>query len=267
MRRPTSARLLVVAVALVVFALLLRGSAAQGMHIAQMSFSGEGSEFSMAVLRFAYNGEELIHFNYTTTKFVATNPLAEPYADELNHNKRVLKNVARYIHYMPFILEVVEQAIQSLTVKPSITIIPRHLKEEENVLALTCKVDGFYPRAIDTAWLRNGEVIDRGVLKSSVLPNKDGTYQIRLQVNVDPSEGNTYACRVKHLSVTGNLNEVWVPKNKNMPVYGYVVGVIAGIIGILIALSGGIIKWKEVRSQGEADRLCEEVGQLPTLTL
>ncbi|XP_072102493.1 DLA class II histocompatibility antigen, DR-1 beta chain-like isoform X2 [Mobula birostris] len=176
-------------------------------------------------------------------------------------------------------------------VKPTITITSRHMKNRENNLALTCQVHGFYPKKIHAMWLRNGVAIDREVLNTSILPNRDGTFQVRLQVEIDPGKGDTYTCEIEHLSVPDKLHAVWVPKN-TYPVYGYVIGIIAGIIGILTAVFGGMIRWKahhgcgsqrgmnwiqgficsnasasvthpELCSHGENDRLCEELGQMP----
>ncbi|XP_062891132.1 rano class II histocompatibility antigen, A beta chain-like isoform X4 [Mobula hypostoma] len=247
---------------LAAFLLLLNGSTALGMHIGQVTFSGKGSEFSMATLQFAYNGEVAVGFDYTTGKFVAINPLVKSFVDKLNRDQKLIRNVARYVNDMPFAMEIVHQAVQALTAKPTITITSRHLKNRENTLALICQVHGFYPKKIHATWLRNGVVINREVLMTKILPNQDGTFQVRLQVEIDPGKGDTYTCEIKHLSVPDKLHAVWVPKN-TYPVYGYVIGIIAGIIGILIAVSGGMIRWKELCSHGEEDRLSEELGQMP----
>ncbi|XP_062891131.1 H-2 class II histocompatibility antigen, E-S beta chain-like isoform X3 [Mobula hypostoma] len=242
--------------------LLLNGSTALGMHIGQVTFSGKGSQFSMATLQFAYNGETTVRFNYTTGKFVAINPIVKPYMDDLNHYTEVIKYVTCCVNAMPVAMEIVHQAVQALTAKPMITITSRHLKNGENTLTLTCQVHGFYPKKIHATWLRNGVAIDQEVLMTRILPNRDRTFQVWLQVEIDPEKGDTYTCEIEHLSVPDKLHAVWVPKN-TYPVYGYVIGIIAGIIGILIAVSGGMIRWKELCSHGEEDRLSEELGQMP----
>ncbi|XP_072102479.1 H-2 class II histocompatibility antigen, E-S beta chain-like [Mobula birostris] len=242
--------------------LLHNGSIALGMHIGQVTFSGKGSQFSMATLQFAYNGETTVRFNYTTGKFVAINPIVKPYMDDLNRNTEVMKYVTCCVESMPVAMEIVHQAVQTLTAKPTITITSRHMKNRENTLALTCQVHGFYPKKIHATWLRNGVAIDQEVLMTRILPNWDRTFQVRLQVEIDPGKGDTYTCEIEHLSVPDKLHAVWVPKN-TYPVYGYVIGIIAGIIGILTAVSGGMIRWKELCSHGEDDCLCEELGQMP----
>ncbi|XP_072884703.1 class II histocompatibility antigen, B-L beta chain-like isoform X2 [Hemitrygon akajei] len=240
--------------------LLLNGPTALGTRIIQVTFSGKGPEFSTPALQFAYNGKDTVHFSYSTEKFVAINPLVKSYVDELNSDAKLVKNVNRLVNDMPFAMEVIHQALQGLTAKPTITITSKHLKNKENTLALSCQVHGFYPRDIHTTWLRNGMAIDQEVLMTKILPNQDGTFQVQLQVEIAPGKGDTYTCEIKHLSIPDKLHVVWDPKN-NYPVYGYVIGIIVGIIGILIAVAGGIIRWKDVCSHGENEFLHVELEQ------
>uniref|UniRef100_UPI00398EB1C4 class II histocompatibility antigen, B-L beta chain-like isoform X2 n=1 Tax=Pristiophorus japonicus TaxID=55135 RepID=UPI00398EB1C4 len=238
-------------------------SAALAFHTGQLMLSCDSLEPPVIVLRFAYDGEELGHFNYTTKKFVANNPLVEPFFNELNSNPKTIKNTDRYSHYMPFLKETILQATQTLTAKPSIAITTQRLNGGGDPLLLNCRVDGFYPRDINATWLWNGEAVEQEVLKSRILPNKDGTFQLTLQLTVDPERGDSYTCQLEHRSAPDKLTAVWAPKSKNLA-YGYVVGIILGIAGIVIATSGGIIRWKGVWSQDEAEHLCAEIGQSPS---
>lgn len=248
-----------------VFLFFMLDCAALGMHVGQMSFSCTGEDFTLAVLRFALDGEEFIRFEYSSNKFVAKHPLAEPYADELNKNEIVISNFASTIRGLPLISHIFKEGIRAETAKPAITITSRRPNARGLPLVLTCRVDGFYPRDITTTWLWNGKDIDQEVLRSNILPNFDGTFQMRLQLSVDPSRiGDTYSCQITHRSVPDNLTAVWVPQNQNVPVYGYVVGIMAGLVGILIAVSGGIMRWKDVRASREDTQLCEDVTSLPS---
>ncbi|XP_032871934.1 class II histocompatibility antigen, B-L beta chain-like isoform X3 [Amblyraja radiata] len=250
---------------LLLLGFFLLDAAALGMHVGQVSISCAGEDFSLALLRFAFDGEEYIRFEYSLNKFVAKHPLAEPYADELNKNERVISNVARYVRRWPLISKIVKGGIRAETAKPAITITSRRPNAQGHPLVLTCRVDGFYPMDINTTWLRNGKDIDQEVLRSNILPNFDGTFQMRLQLSVDPSGiGDTYSCQITHTSVPDNLTAVWDPQNQNLSVYGYVVGIMAGLIGILIVLSAGVMRWKDVSAEREDIQLCEDVTSLPS---
>ncbi|XP_072884196.1 class II histocompatibility antigen, B-L beta chain-like [Hemitrygon akajei] len=240
---------------LAAFLLLLNGSTALGMHIAQVTL------YSGSLEIYAYNGEDFVHLDSTTGKAVAVNPLVQPYLNILNVNR---KNMSRVNHALEFIAPRIRNAIRALTTKPTIRIISRPLKNRKNTLALRCQVHGFYPKDIHVMWLRNGEAIDQEVLNTTILPNQDGTFQVQLQVDIDPGKGDTYVCEIEHLSFPAKLYAFWVPENTNR-VYGYAIGVITGIIGILFAVFGGIVKWKEVCSQSGVHCLHEEIVELPRL--
>ncbi|NXO00774.1 CD1D protein, partial [Rhinopomastus cyanomelas] len=70
-------------------------------------------------------------------------------------------------------------------------------------LLLVCRVTGFYPQPISVAWLRDGqEVLPGPALNTSpILPNHDLTYQLRVSLAVDPHDGHSYACCVRHRSL------------------------------------------------------------------
>ncbi|XP_078286234.1 class II histocompatibility antigen, B-L beta chain-like isoform X2 [Rhinoraja longicauda] len=247
------------------FLLFMLDATALGMHVVQLSLSCAGKDVSLSFLRLAYDGEELIRFEYSSNTFVAANPLAEPYVEGLNDDKRTVQNVARYIRRVPLISQIIEDSIRAETAKPAVTITARHPNGHEGPLVLTCRVDGFYPRDINTTWLRNGKDIDQEVLRSNILPNSDGTFQIRLQLSLDPSGGDTYSCQITHRSVPDNLTAVWVPKIQKVPVYGFVVGIMAGLVGILIAVSGGVMRWKGLHVMHQFCG-CSQRGQRTVVT-
>ncbi|NXE08749.1 CD1D protein, partial [Lophotis ruficrista] len=70
-------------------------------------------------------------------------------------------------------------------------------------LLLVCHVTGFYPRPISVDWLRDGQEVPPGpaLNTSAILPNADLTYQLRSILAVDPHDGHSYACRVRHRSL------------------------------------------------------------------
>ncbi|XP_067832281.1 HLA class II histocompatibility antigen, DQ beta 2 chain-like isoform X2 [Heptranchias perlo] len=248
-----------------ILGLCLLSSPTLALHTVQQIFSIDGSQPPVMNLRFAYNGKELAHFNFITKKLVATSPLLELYVDELNNSSRTIKNLDRYSYFGPLGADIILRVTRTLTAKPSITITVHHLKGEKNSY-LNCRVSGFYPRGINTTWLRNGEAVQQEVLRSRILPNKDGSFQVTLQVNVDPRRGDTYTCQVEHRSAPDKLTAVWAPKSQNLLSPAHVVGIISGLAGIIIAVSGGIIRWKGVWLQIETEYLCEDYGQPPSST-
>ena len=76
---------------------------------------------------------------------------------------------------------------------------------------VTCHVTGFHPRALQVEWLnQEGHILDR-VSNGEVLPNGDGTYQIRRTLSVPDGArwSQFYRCQVVHSGVTGNITLEW----------------------------------------------------------
>ncbi|XP_038672471.1 H-2 class I histocompatibility antigen, Q9 alpha chain-like isoform X3 [Scyliorhinus canicula] len=55
-------------------------------------------------------------------------------------------------------------------------------------------VTGFYPRDIEVILLRNGDDF-MDTYSTGILPNHDGTYQLRRWAQINPKDGATYSCQ------------------------------------------------------------------------
>ncbi|XP_040180855.1 class I histocompatibility antigen, F10 alpha chain-like [Rana temporaria] len=110
-------------------------------------------------------------------------------------------------------------------------------RQSDDVTTLQCLVYGFHPRPVDVKWVRNGEDHIPSYEKTAILPHPDGTYQIRVSVEVPTREGDSYSCHVDHSSL-GNetLSVIWDPSTSdNTPIIiGVVVVAVVLIIGALI---------------------------------
>uniref|UniRef100_A0A8C5PCV3 Ig-like domain-containing protein n=1 Tax=Leptobrachium leishanense TaxID=445787 RepID=A0A8C5PCV3_9ANUR len=73
------------------------------------------------------------------------------------------------------------------------------------VTKLHCQVYGFYPRDLDVNWKKNGIVVPSNATKL-ILPNSDGTYQIRVTVEVPAEDREGHSCHVDHASLDRSLN-------------------------------------------------------------
>ncbi|ETE56618.1 hypothetical protein L345_17671, partial [Ophiophagus hannah] len=62
----------------------------------------------------------------------------------------------------------------------------------------TCRIHGFYPKAIDASWRRDGEVWKEETFHGSVAPNADGTYHYWLSIWIYPKDRDRYQCHVEH---------------------------------------------------------------------
>ncbi|RXM91634.1 Major histocompatibility complex class I-related gene protein [Acipenser ruthenus] len=110
---------------------------------------------------------------------------------------------------------------------------------------VTCHVTGFYPREVEVIWLRDGQgPLEEGVWSGEVLPNMDGTYQVRKTLSVNPEEQkrHRYTCLVDHASLGEKIEKEWVPETGLH--LGLIAGVVVGVL-VLIAVIAGLVIWKK----------------------
>ncbi|KAM4019557.1 class I histocompatibility antigen, F10 alpha chain-like isoform 2-T2 [Anomaloglossus baeobatrachus] len=112
-------------------------------------------------------------------------------------------------------------------------------QEKGDSMKLHCQVYGFHPRAVDVKIMKNGEDEVHSFETTNVLPNADGTYQIRVSAEVTPKEGDSYSCNVDHSSLKEPLNIVWEPtKTSNIWI---IVAVIAGVVVLALGIGGFVL--------------------------
>ncbi|XP_045542983.1 T-cell surface glycoprotein CD1b3, partial [Salmo salar] len=83
---------------------------------------------------------------------------------------------------------------------------------------VACHVTGFYPWAVQVEWLgAEGLPMVDGVSSGEVLPNGDGSYQLRKSLTVlqEAQDTQSYSCLVLHSSVAGNITLTWVLKTRS----------------------------------------------------
>ncbi|XP_029115819.1 BOLA class I histocompatibility antigen, alpha chain BL3-6-like isoform X2 [Scleropages formosus] len=87
---------------------------------------------------------------------------------------------------------------------------------------VSCVATGFYPRRVNMTLLRDDRPVpDRELTGGQVLPNGDGTYQLRRSLSVSEEElreRHRYTCTVSHLSVDNKLDVNWEPEAPVDPV-------------------------------------------------
>nr|pir class I histocompatibility antigen - African clawed frog [Xenopus laevis] len=120
--------------------------------------------------------------------------------------------------------------------------------ESESGTKLYCWVYGFYPRDVEVKWIKNGRDEIYSEESAEILPNPDGTYQIRVSVEVTPEEGATYSCHVDHSSLEKTLV---VPfESTDLSTYYIVIPVVAALSLLLVAL--GIFVCRKRRRKGSS---------------
>lgn len=139
-------------------------------------------------------------------------------------------------------------------VKPRVRLLKKTLKDTDEV-QITCLATGFYPRHMNLTLSRDGQAVDDvQITGGDLLPNVDGTYQMRKSLVISAKElheRHNYTCTVKHLSLDNKLDitfdvaEVGLGSSK----FFIVVSVLV-LIGVAVLIITAIIKWRKRHAKG-----------------
>ncbi|XP_069491466.1 major histocompatibility complex class I-related gene protein-like isoform X3 [Ambystoma mexicanum] len=129
---------------------------------------------------------------------------------------------------------------------------------------LICNAYGFYPREIEVKWVRNG--VEMPSEQSPILPNPDGTFQIKTTVEVQEGDDNMYSCQVEHISLLGIVTVVYDEKQTRHR--GCLVAAVVLVVGIAAAAEVIWVNKKHRQHQSLELQPCrgsseEEAGQSP----
>ncbi|XP_026580809.1 major histocompatibility complex class I-related gene protein-like [Pseudonaja textilis] len=175
---------------------------AGGLHTWQVNLGCELREDGSkgGFLHYGYDGMDFISFNKETLWWVTAQPLAQKVKEEWEEdprwsqgNKVFLEETCiawlqRYLSYKKKTLEKIEPPVGKVT----------HKVEDERLEILTCQAFGFYPKEIWATWRRDREVCKYEAFHRNVAPNSDGTYYLRLSIEIDPKERDHFRCHLEH---------------------------------------------------------------------
>ncbi|XDV53203.1 hypothetical protein PO909_021769 [Leuciscus waleckii] len=89
-------------------------------------------------------------------------------------------------------------------VTPNITLTQK-ANSDSGESRVSCLATGFYPRHINLTLFRDGQpVSDHEITGGDLLPNGDGTYQMRKSLEIS-ADKHKYSCSVTHLSLDNKL--------------------------------------------------------------
>ncbi|NXE08744.1 CD1D protein, partial [Lophotis ruficrista] len=154
-----------------------------------------------------YNGQDFLSFNVGNASWLLSQDTSlSRYVQAILQNYTAFSELVEVLFNdtcvddMEMLLRYGKAALQRQEL-PVATVFARTPSPDQ--LLLVCHVTGFYPRPISVDWLRDGQEVPPGpaLNTSAILPNADLTYQLRSILAVDPHDGHSYACRVRHRSL------------------------------------------------------------------
>ncbi|KAB5528269.1 hypothetical protein PHYPO_G00138340 [Pangasianodon hypophthalmus] len=88
-------------------------------------------------------------------------------------------------------------------VRPEASVFQKHSTPPEVV----CHATGFFPKALNITWQKDGEEVHENVELRETLPNQDGSFQKRsiLTVPAEELQKHNYTCVIQHSSLEKEL--------------------------------------------------------------
>ncbi|XP_035990221.1 major histocompatibility complex class I-related gene protein-like [Fundulus heteroclitus] len=171
----------------------------EGNHILQMILScalDEETQNVKAVLQFGYNAEDFMILNLDNLTWVALQPQAisikvawnADIAGLMFHRKLLTQMCPQWLKGSLDIMK----SIPPRTDHPSLSLLQRL-----PFSPVSCHATGFYPNRALLFWRKDGEEIHENVDHGEILPNNDGTFQMRVYLNISsisPEDWRRYDC-------------------------------------------------------------------------
>ncbi|XP_072528137.1 H-2 class I histocompatibility antigen, D-D alpha chain-like [Salminus brasiliensis] len=122
-------------------------------------------------------------------------------------------------------------------------------QQKDSSSAVVCHATGFFPRALNISWQKNGEDLHEDVEIREMLRNPDGTFQKRSLLTVSPEElrNNKYTCVVQHSSLKEDIRKGF-PEHKESSgggSNGVSIGVVVGVLLLVLIGGVGFFLWKK----------------------
>ncbi|NP_001239233.1 T-cell surface glycoprotein CD1e, membrane-associated isoform X1 [Equus przewalskii] len=166
--------------------------------------AGKASE---SFLNGAYQGSDFLSFQGNSWKpSPGAGSRAQNVCRVLNHY-RIIKEIVQSLlsdicpRFLAGLLEAGKSELEQ-QVKPE-AWVSKGPSPGPGRLLLVCHVSGFHPKSVWVMWMR-GEQKQPGTRRGDILPNADGTWYLRVTLEVASGEAAGLTCRVKHSSLGGH---------------------------------------------------------------
>ncbi|XP_069098019.1 RLA class I histocompatibility antigen, alpha chain 11/11-like [Pleurodeles waltl] len=179
--------------------------------------------------QFAFDGHDFLSFDKDRLTFTAAMDAARITQDRWDSEMIIAQRDKEYlegecIEYLKKYLKLGEERLRRVAPQAAVT-----RRKTSDHTFLTGYAYGFYPRDIEVKWVRNGVEIPWE--SRDILPNPDGTYQVRTTVEVQEGDDEkTYRYEVYHSSLPDTVTVMYEEKSPPMGV------IIGGVIGALVGV-------------------------------
>ncbi|XP_043103335.1 uncharacterized protein LOC122350715 [Puntigrus tetrazona] len=209
----------------------------------------------------AFGGQNMEEFVFDVGKQAIQ--IKMPWVITWDHLKRVHENFMYENVYHPICMKTLRRYLNMeknsvlRKVKPRVRLMKKTLSDSGG-LQISCLATGFYPRHINLTLFRDGQPVDDDqITGGEILPNGDGTYQMRKTLVIaeeELREEHKYNCSMKHLSLDNKLDITFdvAESDPGSSTQSVVFSVLFMFVAILIITA--LIVWRKIRVSGSVPK-------------
>ncbi|XP_051519192.1 zinc-alpha-2-glycoprotein-like isoform X2 [Myxocyprinus asiaticus] len=215
----------------------------QWRHGCEVEKQGNDVKFSKGIDEYSYDGENFLSFDDEQSRWIAPVDAALPTKrkwDEVpilnQYTKGYLEKEC--VDWLNRFREYGDQELKKGS-PPDVYVFASKSVSDKSKLKLTCLATGFYPKDV-TLKIRKyrTSLPEHQIYSSGILPNHDGTYQIRKSVEILAEEEKAdYDCYVAHRTLDVPITKKWDGKCGNcdpVTAMGVIIGAAIGAVLVLL---------------------------------
>ncbi|XP_016375176.1 zinc-alpha-2-glycoprotein-like [Sinocyclocheilus rhinocerous] len=128
-------------------------------------------------------------------------------------------------------------------VKPRVRLIKKAFSDSGG-FCVSCLATGFYPRHINLTLFRDEQpVADHEITGGDLLPNADGTYQMRKSLEIRAADKHKYTCSATHLSLDNRMT-VNLEYDHGEP-FNSVIPSVLTVLALVLVFGAAVITWRK----------------------
>ncbi|XP_067335500.1 major histocompatibility complex class I-related gene protein-like isoform X1 [Channa argus] len=224
-----------------------------GFHVVQNMFGCEWDDETgeiSGLSHFGYDGQDFIIFDLNTKTWITAK--RQGFITKLKWDNDIV--VSEQIHH--YITQICPDWLKTYvnygqtsllrTVRPSVSVLQKSLSS-----LVSCHATGFYPDRATMFWRKDGEKLHEDVDHGEILPNHDGTFQIRVDLDISsvkPEDRRRYDC----VFLLSGVDDILTKLDKAVirtseTSMNMIIAIIAVVVLVVIGLIGFIIYRKKTR--------------------
>ncbi|XP_051741066.1 major histocompatibility complex class I-related gene protein-like isoform X7 [Ctenopharyngodon idella] len=186
--------------------------------------------------------DELHYFNNTFTYKVILNITQDELKPKLEEFKKEVENT-----FYPVCITTLKNYLKkredqiNRKIKPQVRLIQK-ANSDSGGFRVSCLATGFYPRHINLTLFRDGQpVSDQEITGGDLLPNGDGTYQMRKSLEISADKHN-YTCSATHISLDNKLDPT-LEFDRGVPFKSVILPVLI-VLALMLMIGTGAVIYK-----------------------